>query len=278
MVDTAPRRAGSPARAPGAKVIRLVPPTRPSLLARGTTCFALGTLTLGALPQFGLDTSTLKFVLVIVLLVLCLSLHEVAHGVVALRCGDTTARDAGRLTLNPIVHIDPVMTVILPAFLYLTTGFVFGGAKPVPVAFHRLRHPWRDMSLVALAGPLTNLLLAVLFIFLYKLMVLNGWYNGAADTVHERKMDLLPQVLSQTAVLNVVLTVFNLFPIPPLDGSRVLAWLLPDSLRGAYVGFERWGMFLVFALLCLPQSPLNGVFLHSVGAILDWLDVLVPLG
>jgi Zn-dependent protease len=235
----------------------------------------MGTITLGALPQLGFDTDTLKFVLVIVLLVLCLSLHEVAHGVVALSCGDTTARDAGRLTLNPIVHIDPVMTVILPAFLYLTTGFVFGGAKPVPVNFHRLRHPWRDMSLVALAGPLSNLLLAVLFLFLYKLMVTTGWYNGAGADAYERRLDLLPQVLLTTVNLNVVLTVFNLFPIPPLDGSRIMAWLLPDNLRHAYVAFERWGLVLVVALLVLPMSPLRGVFQGAVSALTGWVIDLV---
>lgn len=223
------------------------------------------------LVDLGVDANVLKIVLVIVLLVLSLSLHEVAHAFVAYRCGDTTAKDLGRLTLNPIVHIDPWMTILLPALLYTTTGFVFGGAKPVPVSYHRLRHPLRDMSLVALAGPVTNFVLAFVFLLLFKLMVEQGWYNDAALTPRARARDLLPQVLLAAAGLNVVLTVFNLFPIPPLDGSRVMAWLLPSSARDAYLAFERWGLVLVFVLLVLPGSPLRRIFFAGVNTLETWL-------
>ena len=178
--------------------------------------------------------------LVIAFVILSLALHEVAHGWVALQCGDTTARDLGRLSLNPIVHIDPIWTVIVPALTYFAGGFLFGGAKPVPVDFRRLRHPLRDMALVAIAGPLTNLILAALFLVAWKAAVWGGHYPEEA---------LLPRVLSGTLAFNAILFVFNLIPIPPLDGSRIMTWLLPPGMRESYVSLERFGMILIIALL-----------------------------
>jgi Zn-dependent protease len=197
---------------------------------------------LTAAAQFqGLHKPTpLGVALVIAFLVISLGIHEAAHGWVAWKCGDPTAKDLGRISLNPIVHIDPLMTILLPAILFYTTGFIFGGAKPVPVAMSRLRHPLRDMSLVALAGPGSNLLLAILFAVAWKLSLFRGAY--APD-------QLLPQVLAWSMVMNVVLAVFNLVPIPPLDGSRVMTWLLPPSLRAPYVSLERFGMILIFVLI-----------------------------
>ncbi len=188
----------------------------------------------------GESPPALETALVIAFLVLSLALHEVAHGWVALRCGDTTARDLGRLSLNPLVHIDPVWTVLVPLVTFLTSGFIFGGAKPVPVNFMRLRSPLRDMSLVAVAGPLTNLALAVVFLLAWKLATYSGPYQFD---------QLLPRVLLHSARFNVVLFVFNLIPIPPLDGSRILTWLLPSALRPAYQGLERIGMLLIVLLL-----------------------------
>lgn len=214
--------------------------------------------------------------MVLVLLILSLGAHEAAHAWAALKCGDPTARDLGRLTLNPIPHIDPFMTVILPAVLFFSSGgrMMFGGAKPVPVQFHRLRHPWRDMSLVALAGPLSNLVIATLLIAGCRLFVETGWYNGAAAEEWNRPADLLPRVLLLSAFYNVLLFVFNLVPIPPLDGSRVMAWLLPSNLRESYVALERWGMFIVFGLLYL--SPQFSSFVRgSVRAVEGWIGYLV---
>ena len=220
-----------------------------------------------------------KIAMVIVLLVLSLGAHEAAHAWAALKCGDSTGRDLGRMTLNPIPHIDLWMTILLPTLLYYSTGgrFVFGGAKPVPVQFNRLRHPWRDMSLVALAGPLTNLVLALLFLAGREFFMQTGWYNGAAASYFLRGHELLPEVLYESARFNVILFVFNLVPIPPLDGSRVMAWLLPSNLRESYVALERWGMMIVLALLYLP-TPLRSWISRTVYTVLHWMGTLVQSG
>lgn len=190
---------------------------------------------------FHADMPVPGIVLSLAFLVISLGVHEAAHGWVALKCGDTTARDLGRITLNPVPHIDPVMTIIMPVVLLLTTGFMFGGAKPVPVNFHRLRHPYRDMALVALAGPLSNLLIAAIFLLARKLVVfdLGLWEPGV----------LGDRVLDTVIVFNLILAVFNMVPIPPLDGSRVMTWLLPASLRRPYQMLEGFGMMLIFFLI-----------------------------
>ena len=175
--------------------------------------------------------------LTIALLVISLGIHEAAHGWVALQCGDPTARDLGRITLNPIPHIDPVMTILLPAIGLMSGGFVFGGAKPVPVNYYNLRSPLRDMALVAIAGPLSNFLLAAFFYLCWKLAVL--------DFAFWTETNVGAQVLNNAVGLNLLLAAFNLLPIPPLDGSRVMTWLLPKGIREPYAALERWGLFLV---------------------------------
>ena len=234
---------------------------------------------LAALPAVTSELNPLVGVLWIILLIISLGIHEAAHAWVALKCGDPTARDLGRITLNPIVHIDLFMTILLPAMLYVSTGgaFVFGGAKPVPVSFHRLRHPWRDMALVAIAGPLSNLLLAVFFLLLWKFFVNTGWYNGAAAVDTERHKDLLPTVLDRTLFSNLLLAVFNFVPIPPLDGSRVMAWLLPASVRSAYVAMESFGLLIVMGLVYFSSSFMNFI-LREVYSISRFLDSVVSLG
>jgi Zn-dependent protease len=202
--------------------------------------------------------------LVIAFVILCLALHEVAHGWVALQCGDTTARDLGRLSLNPIVHVDPIWTVIVPALTYFAGGFLFGGAKPVPVDFRRLRHPLRDMALVAVAGPLTNLILAALFLVAWKVAVWNGFYDEQA---------LLPRVLSGTMQFNAILFVFNLIPIPPLDGSRIMTWLLPPGMREPYASLERFGMILIIALLFFVP-PFQRLYMGGFRTTVGFLDTV----
>ena len=205
--------------------------------------------------------------LVVAILILSLGIHEAAHGWVALKCGDTTARDLGRITLNPLAHIDPFMTVILPVFLMMTTGFIFGGAKPVPVNFYNLRRPYRDMALVALAGPLSNVLIAILLSFLYKALIQTGvWEPGM----------LGPRILEAGVFLNLLLAVFNMIPIPPLDGSRIMAWLLPESLRAPYVRLESLGMMLV--MLLIFSGFLRGSILGAILAMYGVVNSVVSLG
>lgn len=153
------------------------------------------------------------------------------------------------MTLNPIVHIDLFMTILLPAFCLIAGAPVFGGAKPVPVNFNRLRKPWTDMMLVALAGPFSNLILAVLLFAMMKLFAMTGFYNGAAETVSGRMQDLLPRVLYGASTMNVLLFAFNLIPIPPLDGSRVAVQLLPVSMRESYLGLATFGLFIIYGLI-----------------------------
>ncbi len=170
-----------------------------------------------------------------------ITVHEVAHGWMALKLGDRTAMMLGRLTLNPIKHIDPVGTLLVPALMLLVGGFVFGWAKPIPVTWDNLKHPKRDMALVALAGPLANLMMIILWT--------GGLKLGLA--LHPG-MAWLAQPLVYMAVagifINTVLMVLNLLPLPPLDGGRVVTGLLPDRLSWQYSRIEPYG-FMILLLL-----------------------------
>ena len=221
----------------------MIVPARQSRILFGAVALLALERTQSYVPELSYGMPRLDGVgiaLAIAFLVISLSLHEVAHGWVALKRGDPTAQELGRISFNPLVHVDPLMTVVLPALLYMTSGLIFGGAKPVPVVAARLRHPLRDMMLVALAGPLTNLLLAFVFISIYKAVLVTGLYDPGQQ---------LPRVILASAMFNVLLAVFNLVPVPPLDGSRVLSWLLPPSLREPYNSLERFGMLLVLCLV-----------------------------
>ena len=197
-----------------------------------------------------------------------ITLHEAAHAYAAWRLGDDTAFRLGRVTFNPIRHVDPLGTVLIPSVLFLTSApFLFGWAKPVPVVVTRLGKPRRDMALVAMAGPLMNVVLA------------------AASALLLRSAPLLPdfaapwwaQSLYQSILLNLVLAIFNMIPLPPLDGSRILASVLPGTLARAYAKLERFGFLILLAIIFLlpmlgRQASLDlNVFRWAVGVPLTWL-------
>jgi Zn-dependent protease len=177
--------------------------------------------------------------------------HEVAHGWVAYRLGDPTAARMGRLTLNPIAHIDLFGTILIPLLLIISRSpFLFGYAKPVPVNFYNLRNPKRDMIWVALAGPATNLLLALGCVLVLKFML--PLYSGTAHSENAAWLDFFAPVslMARNGVLiNVVLAVFNAFPIPPLDGGRVMVGLLPEPQSSMLARIEPYGFLIVIVLL-----------------------------
>jgi len=183
-------------------------------------------------------------------LVPAIMLHEIAHGYAALLCGDPTAKERGRLSLNPLRHVDPFMSVILPAILALSGSRVlFGGAKPVPIDLSRCRDPRQAYWITAIAGPLCNFAQA---------LVGAGVFHGLVALANAGILPVsaaLPWILTWIYLYvstNAVLMVFNLVPIPPLDGSRVVTVLLPPRLRYAYASIEQWGFFLIFGLLYIP--------------------------
>jgi Zn-dependent protease len=177
--------------------------------------------------------------------------HELAHGWVANRLGDPTAAKLGRLSLNPLVHIDLFGSVLIPLALILShSPFVFGYAKPVPVNFHNLRHPKRDMVWVALAGPVMNLLLALGFVIALKaLMPLAAGPDGMARTGMAGFLAPLVLMAQGGVLINIAIAVFNLIPLPPLDGGRVAVGLLPQPLSSMLAGVERFGMLALILLL-----------------------------
>lgn len=192
-------------------------------------------------PQF------VEITLFIFILGMAVIVHECAHGWVALLCGDPTAKMLGRLTLNPIKHIDPIGTILVPVVTKMTLGFPFGWAKPVPVNFAALRHPKRDMMLVAFAGPLSNILIAVLATL---------------------ALPLAPKFLGLMIIVNLFLAIFNLVPIPPLDGSRIVTGLLPNSLARQYLFLEPFGFIILLVLLQINALDFLGKFVLNCAGFL----------
>jgi Zn-dependent protease len=195
----------------------------------------------------------------IFLLVLVFSaiLHEIAHGFVAEKLGDPTARLMGRLTLNPKSHIDPFMSILLPLLLIVSgSPIVFGAAKPVPVDPFNFREPKKDMAIVSLAGPGTNVLIAVIAAILFKLLAF-----APANMI----VDLIASLAQIFVYVNLLLAIFNLIPIPPLDGSKVFALFLPDREAAMYMSIGSIGILIIFFLLLFPIGGFSlGSFMFNV--------------
>jgi len=205
-------------------------------------------------------------VIVFLVLVPSIVLHEVSHGFVANLCGDDTAKRAGRLTLNPLKHVDPVGTILLPILLIATLHTAFGWAKPVPVSVNRLRHPRNQAVLVGLAGPAVNIVLAL--VGGYALHLFTG--GGATLSSDLNAWPLGYEILYLFGYANVIIAAFNLIPIPPLDGSAVVERLLPARLLPDYYRIRSLFLILVIFLVLADQSLLNPLFDH-VQTVFDWI-------
>lgn len=206
----------------------------------------------------------------LILLIFSVILHEIAHGFVADRMGDPTARLAGRLTLNPIPHIDPIGTILLPLFLILThAGILFGWAKPVPFDPFNLKNPRRDAAIISLAGPATNLLIAILSSLIIRLILVT----------HASGISFLVPILAGLLQINIVLGIFNLLPVSPLDGFKVVGGLLSDEQARNWYGLERYGMIFLLALI-FPLLPGGGSMLSAIlGPAVNFISsLLLPSG
>lgn len=203
---------------------------------------------------------------VFVIILFSMVLHEMAHAYTAYFLGDTTARDEGRLSLNPFVHIDPVMSIIVPLVLFISGGPIFGGAKPVPIAERKLKWGEWGMALVALAGPLTNFVIAFVGFLI-------GYFSGGLSSG-----GYVGLFFKQLILANLGFMIFNLIPIPPLDGSRVAYALAPDFIRELYMRLEKgMGIFLVLIVVYVFGSSLS-VFTSSVMiAILKFFYLIVDI-
>lgn len=209
-----------------------------------------------------------QIILYAIPILLAVSLHEAAHGWVAHLLGDPTAKRLGRLTANPLKHIDPIGTVAVPVFMLLLLGFPFGWAKPVPVDVRNFANPQKDMALVALAGPVANFLMAIFWV-LVMLLALKGMSPGGLSAA----LQLMAQV---GVVINLVLMVLNLFPVPPLDGGRIVTGVMPYSMAALFARFEMFGMLLV--ILLLASGFLGKILMPAVQAIQQNLYAIFGLG
>lgn len=209
-------------------------------------------------------------VLVIAIVLISTVLHELAHGWVAYWLGDDTAKSEGRLSLNPMRHIDPITSVLVPVMLYMAGGPIFGGAKPVPVNTRNLKFKEWGMALVALAGPLTNFLIALI-----------AWFIGlavGAIVIRDGRIgiinDIWGLIVTYTIRINLGFCIFNLIPFPPLDGSRILYAIAPDGVRRAMEYLEVYGVWLVLVLVWVFGSALSVYMSGAVSGILRFFIFL----
>ncbi|MGD9706739.1 MAG: site-2 protease family protein [Candidatus Delongbacteria bacterium] len=196
-----------------------------------------------------------NIIIMIIVLLFSVVFHEVSHGWVAFKLGDDTAHKMGRLTLNPIPHIDPYMTVLLPLMLGFMTGWrvMFGGAKPVPVNPYNFKNPKKGMAITAAAGPVSNLILITASVILFRILVTLGFvekYN-VQMRFFTNEMNFVDAFFVYAVLINTVLMVFNLIPIPPLDGSKIIMGFLSYEQAAKYESFSRYGMYVLIGLLFL---------------------------
>lgn len=212
-----------------------------------------------------MNTNILYIFIILIIVVFSVILHELAHGIVAYWLGDHTAKDAGRLTFNPLKHIDPFMSIIIPVILYMLKAPVFGGAKPVPINYHNLKGREWGMALVAVAGPFTNFLLAFIFFLIGHF---TGWLYGTGG-------ELLAFISTELIFVNLGFMLFNLIPIPPLDGSRVLYAISPDPVRHFLASIETYGFIIVYILILLFGEVFSSLMINGMEGILQFFYFVV---
>jgi Zn-dependent protease len=211
------------------------------------------------------NTNILQIFIVLLIALFSVILHELAHGVVAYWLGDKTAKEAGRLTLNPIKHIDPYMSILVPVVLFILKAPVFGGAKPVPVNYHNLKGKEWGMALVAISGPLTNFLIALVSFLI-------GYFSGILRT-NPNSIGFF--IFMELVYLNLGFMIFNLIPIPPLDGSRVLYAISPDFFREILRKMEVYGIFVVYALILVFGQFFSSLMVDGMTGIVQFFYLLV---
>jgi len=215
-----------------------------------------------------MNQTVLQAAALILPLIFAIVFHEVAHGLAARALGDPTAEQLGRLSLNPLRHVDPLGTVILPGLLALTHLPIFGWAKPVPVNARRLRNPRRDMALVGAAGPAMNLVMAVVAALALGL-IMRGYVGGGQPSAPEL---FVIQNLTNFIEINVFLALFNLLPVPPFDGSHIVEGVLPDAMAAGYAKIRALGMLLPVVLLIVLPSLIPGFsVVDYIAAPVDWM-------
>ena len=203
------------------------------------------------------------------ILLISLTIHEVAHGWIAYRMGDPTAKQKGRLSLNPIKQLDPVGTLLF-VFTYLFWGVVFGWAKPVPISPYYFRNVQRGMAIVGAAGPISNFLMAVLFSVI--LRIVGPSLEEAGGSV----ADVILRILFMFVMINIVLGVFNLIPIPPLDGSRVVGAFLPRQAYQYWAALDRYGFLIIIIIIVALQGQVGRMLSRVFGAIWDLIFIGTP--
>lgn len=207
-----------------------------------------------------------KIIIFAVPIIFAITVHEVAHGWVASKLGDQTARLMGRLTLNPLKHMDPIGTVLLPLVMIVTTGMAFGWAKPVPVDWRNLHQPKRDMALVAVAGPAANLVMLIIWTLF---MMLVSHLPGISPYV----MLLLQEMGKVGIIINIILIALNLLPLPPLDGSRIVAAFLSPAMAVKYHQLERWGLMIL--IIMMFTGVLSKILQPMVSLLLSLVETLL---
>ncbi len=215
--------------------------------------------------------SILTLIIVLVVVLFSMVLHELAHGLVAYWLGDDTAKEDGRLTLNPLKHLDPVLSFLIPILMFFGGGPIFGGAKPVPVDSRNLKHGVWGMAMVAVAGPLTNFLIALIGFLV-------GYWMGAlgvSDGALYYSTGLGGIIVMEIVLVNLGFGIFNLIPIPPLDGSRLLYAIAPDGVREVMSKMEHLGIVVVMFLVILFPAVLSGILNGAMSGILTAFGWLV---